>query len=420
MHVLHAGRFELGSVHGTHHALWQLAVAQAGAGHEVTIVNLGWEVAAEHVEIARRSGIRLVGLAVRRSTALWKDDGGSMRRCLEELAPDIVHLQYVRIAELRPFSRILRSLAIPYVVSLHGGMMRAEMVRHRLRKLVWWHAVEKAVHRGAAGIHFVTCAERDDYRQHFGPAAVADAVIANVVEPEGELPNWKGEVRADAPRLVTLGRYDIWHKGLDKLAAMTRALHERGIYAELDLHGSAIGRFEKPMAELLGACRGLPVRDAGMVTGIAKYESLAASDLYVQYSRFELFGMALVEALRVGVPVALSEVCDLAPDLAKARAALVLPMDPGLAAGVVASALADPGEMAAMAARGRAWWHANCRGPVVVAGMDAMYQSALGCAAAAAERTHSVTLVTRAALGRGAAVRKRTARASLAGGAPPR
>ena len=43
MKVLHAGWFEMGSVHGTHQALWQLARAQVDAGHAVTILNLGWE-----------------------------------------------------------------------------------------------------------------------------------------------------------------------------------------------------------------------------------------------------------------------------------------------------------------------------------------------------------------------------------------
>lgn len=376
MRILHAGRFEMGSVHGTHHALWQLARAQAFAGHEVTIANLGWEVPREHVEEAARSGVRLVGVPVRRWKAAWGDDGGRLRACIEAAGPDVAHLQYVRVPELLPFSRALAAAGVPWVVSLHGGMKPAEMVRHRRRKQAWWHLVERRVHAGAAGIHFVTARERDEYRRHHGTVHEADAVVANVVEADGEAPCWKGFVNEQAPRLVTLGRHDIWHKGLDHLAAMTRHLHDRGVAADVVMHGSPVGRYADAMEALLHEHRDLPLRDGGVVGGTSKQQVLAGADFYVQYSRFELFGMALVEALRVGTPVALSEACDLAPELAAAGAALVLPMDPRAAASVVATALADPEGTRRLAARGHAWWKANCRGEAVVQAMDRMYRRA--------------------------------------------
>lgn len=378
MRILHAGRFQLGSVHGTHHALWQLAVAQAQAGHVVTIANLGWEVPDADVVEASRHGVRLVGVPVGRALAPWIDPAGRMRDLVARVAPDVAHLQYVRVPEALPFARVLRAARVPYVVSLHGGMKPAEMVRHRWRKLAWWRLLERRVHARAAGVHFVTKRERDEYRATCAVTRPADAVVANVVDPEGAIPSWKGAVSADAPLLVTLGRYDIWHKGLDKAAAMTRGLQRDGIAARLRLHGSPVGRFAAAMDDLSREYADLPLEDGGVVSGNDKFAALAAADLYVQYSRFELFGMALVEALRVGTPVALSEECDLAPALSAAGAALVLPMDPAAAARTVAAALRDPDALAAMAARGHAWWKAHCRGRVVVDAMDAMYRRAIG------------------------------------------
>ena len=380
MRITHAGWFQMDGVHGTHHALWQLARAQARAGHDVSIVNLGWQVSPADVARARAEGVRLLGVDCPQWRGHRGDHEGRLARCIGALAPDVVHLQYVRIPRFAGFASVLRALRVPYVVSLHGGMKHAEMQRHRLRKLAYWRLVERAVHRGASGLHFVSEQERDEYRDDFGVAHAADAVVPNVVEPQGKA-CWKGVIRSDAPALVSLGRYDVWHKGLDLAAAMVRGLRRRGIQAALHLHGAAVGRFEAQMNRLRVEFADLPIVDGGVVAGPDKLARVAAHDLYLQYSRFELFGMALVEALSCGVPVALSERCDLARPLAAEDAAVVLPIDPDAAADVMAERLRDARGLADLAERGHGWWRRNCRADVVVDRMTQFYATALATAA---------------------------------------
>lgn len=377
MRIVHAGWFELGSVHGTHHALWQLARAQVAGGHQVSIVNLGWDVAPDQVAEARRHGVDLVGVPCGHWKRFWADDGDRIARCVEELRPDVAHLQYVRIPKFAALSGVLRRADIPYVISLHGGWKAAEMRRHRSRKLAYWHLVERAVHRGAAGIHFVTVQEQQEYYRHFGRPKLGDAVIANVVEPERGGSRWKGRVDPAAPSFASLGRYDVWHKGLDLAAAMTAALRRRGVQAGLHLYGAPVGRFDAAMRQLQRDHADGWLVDHGPVTGAEKFRRLASHDFYLQYSRFELFGMSLVEALGTGVPVILSEACDLARSLAAAEAALVIPMDPGAAAEVIARELERPAAMAAMAQRGRAWAVRHCSAEVVAAQTTRFYQRAI-------------------------------------------
>lgn len=378
MRILHAGHFRLGTVHGTHQALWQLARAQAAAGHDVTILNVGWEVPAADAAAAAAEGVRLLGYPCPAWGRFWTDERGAFGRWLAELEPDIVHLQYVRIPRFLGLARVLAAARVPFVVSLHGGLKPAEMRRHRLRKLAYWRVVERAVHRRAAGIHFVTARERDEYYATCLPPRPADRVIANVVDPPPGAARWSGPLRAAAPRLVSLGRYDIWHKGLDLAAALVRALRRRGVAAELHLFGSAVGRFERPMAALQAAYADVPLHDHGVVTGPEKFAAMARHDLYLQYSRFELFGMSLVEAMCTGMPVVVSERCDLAPELAAADAAIVIPMDPEAAAAELDARLRRPEALCAIGTRGAEWRAAHCAAPVVERAMTGFYRAARG------------------------------------------
>lgn len=376
MRILHAGVFQLGSVHGTHQALWQLARAQAAGGHDVGIVNVGWEAPAADVERAAADGVRLLGYPCAPWGKFWDDEGDVFRRHLDAVEPDVVHLQYVRVPRFLGVSRVLGRARIPFVVSLHGGLKPAEMERHNRRKRAYWWLIERAVHRRAAGMHFITRREQEEYYACFLPAKPADRVIANVVEPPPGAPRWQGPLRDKAPSFVSLGRYDIWHKGLDLAAAMVRALRQRGVAAELHLHGSAIGRFEASMAALRAEYADLPIHDDGFVGGVDKYAAMARHDFYVQYSRFELFGMSLVEAMCTGVPVVVSENCDLAGELGAAGVAIAVPMDPAAAADRLMELLRCPEEVAAVGARGMAWRAQHCAGEVVGRAMVDFYTAA--------------------------------------------
>jgi glycosyltransferase involved in cell wall biosynthesis len=105
---------------------------------------------------------------------------------------------------------------------------------------------------------------------------------------------------------------------------------------------------------------------------------MADLDLYLQYSRFEVFGMSLVEALGLGLPALISERSALAPELSRRKAALQIPMDPAAAAALVAEALRRPGLLRQISAGGRAWVRSECSPAAVVERMERFYATALG------------------------------------------
>jgi glycogen synthase len=131
------------------------------------------------------------------------------------------------------------------------------------------------------------------------------------------------------------------------------------------------------MRRLLTAFGDVPVVDHGFVGGPERFARMAGYDVYLQYSRFEVFGLSLAEAMGVGLPSFVCERAALAPTLAAAGAALEIPMEPDRAAGVVADALARPDLLNAVGERGRAWVRSECAPDAVVKRMDGFYERAL-------------------------------------------
>jgi glycosyltransferase involved in cell wall biosynthesis len=377
MKITHVGNFRLGTVNGNYNALWILAKAQAASGHEVSIIRVGKLPDPDHVRIAEKNGIRLVGYPYpkRDFYFYWRDYENKFESLIDQLQPDIVHLQYVRVPKFYSISKILNKKKTPYVISLHGGLNSIEMKRKRIRKKIYWHLVEKFVHQKARAIHFVTAAERDDYYKTLGIPKTNDTVIFNAVQIDVNGPKWQySNFNTRAPKVAFFGRYDIWHKGLDLAVDLTRRLNRAGIAGELHLHGSPGKSYDAEIKRFLNDNTDIPIFDHGYSSGKEMLTAMASYDLYLQYSRFELFGLSLVEAVSLGVPALVSEACDLAPELTSKRASIKISMDPERAVETVLAALGCPEELKCIGERGRSWAIEHCEPTSVALQMTKFYE----------------------------------------------
>ena len=91
----------------------------------------------------------------------------------------------------------------------------------------------------------------------------------------------------------------------------------------------------------------------GMVTGADKLALLADADLFVLPSFTENFGIAVIEAMACGLPVAISDRVNLWREVADADAGWVQPPTKEAFATVLSAALSDPVSAREKGARGK-------------------------------------------------------------------
>jgi glycosyltransferase involved in cell wall biosynthesis len=146
---------------------------------------------------------------------------------------DIVHLHSV----FTPANASLaRRLQVPYVVSPHGGYAPASLARGAVRKELYIPLVERRVVRGAALRVALTEFEARDLRAFRSGEPIA--VIPNGVQPPPRdvAPDaFRRELGLDANcrLLLFVGRFDVVHKGLDRLV--------RGVAAAPGWHLTLVG-----------------------------------------------------------------------------------------------------------------------------------------------------------------------------------
>jgi len=266
-----------------------------------------------------------------------------------ELQPDIVHFGYGTLAHGR--THVREAAGCRVVTSFRGYDLNSFRLDDPDCYAEVW--------RDTDVVHAVSEAMWDRARERGCPAdrphaIVTDAVDAGWFQP----PDRPAEVvgTPERPlRIITVGRLH-WKKGHDYAIAATRALVDRGIAVEHRIVGEGEHleptRFAIDDLGLGGRVRLLGARRAEEVR-----ELLAWADVFVHPSLTEAFGVAVIEAQAMGLPVVCSDAGGLPENVEHGVTGFVVPRRDGAAiADRVAELAADPELRVAMgrAARRRA------------------------------------------------------------------
>ena len=344
LRVLHIGaRPDFGRGTGIDVAAWPLLAAQVAEGADVTLLVLGDLEQAAYAEAAR-VGVTLAVVPPKRFETLSRQGLAALRR----IQPDVVHLHSVFIPAHAQLARVLRHLRIPYVLSPHAGL---NLWRGRLKKAAYGAVVEKPYFRRAAAIFVLTKRERQVVSSWLGTRGRSPQYLElpnSILPLSSHTPLW---TRPACSRLVYLGRFDVLKKGLDRLVEIARLMPD----VEVMAYGAASAS-ERPGYEKL--CRqGLPdnMRFLDPVYGDEKIAVFNSATIYVQPSRDDGFPMSIVEAMRLGVPVAVTRGCDIAEVIVEKDLGMLLPDDPVHAAADLASVLEHPGRLYHGSWAGQEW-----------------------------------------------------------------
>lgn len=257
--------------------------------------------------------------------AVLRPDG---QRAVEDAVrgADILHLHTLWSPLVAVAAHTARRLRVPYVLSPHGMLDPWSMAQKSLKKRLYWQLIEGRLLRGAQSLVFTSQAERDRARLRLrtdgtviplgaepGPASRPD-LARGFFTRHPDL--------ADRPILIFLGRLHPKKRPEAILSALPRilAVAPRTVLIYVG-DGDADTR-----ARLNGAALpfGPSVRFLGLLTGVEKWQALAAADLFILPSQQENFAIAAAEALRIGTPALLTPQVDIAPEVIAAGAGLML------------------------------------------------------------------------------------------------
>ncbi len=232
-------------------------------------------------------------------------------------------------------ARSARALRKPYIVSAHGMLEPGALGSNRLRKQVYAALFERGNLQGAACLHALTEVEARNYQTFLGESGSKGppiAVIPNGVEvPEALSPDLflKAFPAARGKRLILfLGRLHPG-KGLDLLTSAWGHLAPAHKDACLVLAGPA-EESTRTQLEQFAAQPELAgqVLLTGMLERPLTWSALAAAECFTLPSFSEGLSVAMLEAMGAGVPVIVTENCNL-PEVEARKAGWQIRADAG-------------------------------------------------------------------------------------------
>jgi glycosyltransferase involved in cell wall biosynthesis len=198
-----------------------------------------------------------------------------------------------------------RGQGVPFVVSLRGMLDRGSFAHHRIRKSLFFWLRERGNLRRATFLHATSEQEAAEIRRfRLEPEVV---VIPNGVDPPehaNAVSNFREKrgIPPGAPLVTFLGRLHPM-KRLDLLVEAVAVVRGSLPDALLAVAGRPDGVDPRSLEG------GPGVRWIGELEENEKWQLLAESSVLVLCSDSESFGMSVVEALSMGVPVVATRTC---------------------------------------------------------------------------------------------------------------
>ena len=202
-------------------------------------------------------------------------------------------------------ARILRKLGIPYIFIPHDPYVESLRKHHFFRKYFYWHLFEKPMIEAASAVQILD-QEHERFLRALG-CGVPTFVESNGCNPSSLalLPaNSYSPGARERIQINYLGRMDRNHKGLDLLI---KAFARLPVSLNVDL--VLTGNDWVDRAELEQLAVRLGVQDRVNFRGRRPEPSIviqAEADLCVLTSRFDGFGLTIVEGMLAGRPVLVS------------------------------------------------------------------------------------------------------------------
>lgn len=252
---------------------------------------------------------------------------------------------------------IARWQNVPYTVRTMGQLAPWALAQSRLKKKVYSFLLERHNLNRADAIHCTSSGEVEDVR-NFGLETPTVTLPLGVNQPV-EWPQAKQKVREiygiskEVPVVLFLSRLH-YKKRPDLLIQSLSRLANQNYPFHLILAGSGEEDYLTYLKNLVSSL-GLTDQTSfpGFVAGKDKDLLLQGSDIFVLPSFSENFGIAVAEAIAAGLPAILTPDIQISPEIAAAKAGLVVEGEEEALANAIAQLLTSPQQRQVMGENGK-------------------------------------------------------------------
>ncbi len=253
-----------------------------------------------------------------------KDFNAALRVC------DGIHIHGLWEQSTAEAAAAAHAISVPYVLSAHGMLEPWALSQKRWKKALYAALKERKNVAGAACLHALTHAEARQYRSFGarGPIAIIPNAVSIPSAIQVELFTSRFPRLAHRRIVLFLGRLHT-KKGLDMLVESWSSLSSHWPEAVLVLAGpDADGTRKRLESEVSRLGLGESVVFTGMLDVDLKWSALAAAEGFILPSFSEGLSVGVLEAMGMGLPVIVTEGCNM-PEVQSKDAGWVVKAEQG-------------------------------------------------------------------------------------------
>jgi glycosyltransferase involved in cell wall biosynthesis len=357
MNILHVvpGFYPAVQYGGPARSVFEIARRQAKRGHNVTVfttnLHLEGKVDAnkpqlvegitlyyfDYSRLLRRLGAHFIVSPKMKTIA---------EKTIQARLFDVVHLHEMRNYFSPIIARLCSENSTPYVVTPRGTLYSRGVSVFKKRLFDYFFG--KKIIRNASAFTALTETEKQELHQLFSVPGEKIAVVPNGVDlaqfckmPAKNALRKKFSIPNEKSIVLFLGRINKM-KGLDLLLEAFASMRKNAV---LVVAGNFEGSERNYGNEIMRLISGLGLQDrvifTGPVSGKEKLAAYSGADVFVLPSRYEAFGLVLLEAMASSLPVIATKNSALAAQLLESNAALVVDWEKGQLAKAIENVLSD-------------------------------------------------------------------------------
>ncbi|MGI0482231.1 glycosyltransferase [Geminocystis sp. CENA526] len=288
---------------------------------------------------------------------------------------DLIHVHAIFSYASTIAMSIARQQKIPYIVRPLGQLCTWSLTQKAQKKQVYFQLIEKANLEGSKLVHFTAKQEEKEaeklnlkYQSFVLPLGLNLPQIIN--NPREKLHNYY-QIPNEIPIILFLSRIHE-KKGLDLLVTALSQVNQNFCFV---IAGSGNEYYEQKIKELIQQNKMLEkVIWTGFVEGELKDILLQGSDLFALTSYSENFGIAVLEALAVGLPVIVTEGVALSSIVAENDLGFVTNLDINSIASTIENILKNPQELKEKSDRSKEFIFNNYTWDKIACNLISIYQ----------------------------------------------